>query len=46
LFQIFVAPETGIYMPGAPFLFVALLIAAILPLAWRMGRAEKARTAA
>jgi len=46
LFQIFVAPETGIYMPGAPFLFAALLIAAILPLAWRMGRAEKARTAA
>ncbi|MFW5881566.1 MAG: MFS transporter, partial [Roseicyclus sp.] len=41
LFGVFVSGEAGVYLPGAPFLFAALLVLAILPLAVRMGRAQR-----
>jgi DHA1 family tetracycline resistance protein-like MFS transporter len=41
LFGAFVSGEAGIYLPGAPFLFAALLVLAILPLAVRIGRAQR-----
>lgn len=38
LFQLSVSDRSPVYLPGAPFLFSAVLIAAIVPVAWRMGR--------
>jgi DHA1 family tetracycline resistance protein-like MFS transporter len=45
LFGVFVSGEAGIYLPGAPFLFAALLVLAILPLALAMGRSVGTRPA-
>ena len=39
LFGLFVSGELGVYLPGAPFLFSAMLALAILPLAIRIRRA-------
>ncbi|MDF0601501.1 MFS transporter [Psychromarinibacter sp. C21-152] len=39
VFSVFVAPDAAVRMPGAPFLLSAVLVAAILPLAWRLARA-------
>jgi DHA1 family tetracycline resistance protein-like MFS transporter len=41
LFGLFVSGEAGVYLPGAPFLFASLLVLAILPLAIRIGRAQR-----
>jgi DHA1 family tetracycline resistance protein-like MFS transporter len=38
LFGAFISGDLGVYLPGAPFLFSAVLVAAILPLAIRMRR--------
>ncbi len=39
MFGVFISGDLGLYLPGAPFLFAALLIAAIFPLTIRMARA-------
>jgi DHA1 family tetracycline resistance protein-like MFS transporter len=41
LFGVFISGEAGIYLPGAPFLFSALLVALILPLAIRIRRTQR-----
>jgi len=41
LFGVFISDEAGLYLPGAPFLFSALLVALILPLAIRIRRAQR-----
>lgn len=41
LFGLFVSGAAGVVLPGAPFLFAALLVLAILPLALRIGRAQR-----
>jgi MFS transporter, DHA1 family, tetracycline resistance protein len=41
LFGLFVSGAAGIYLPGAPFLFSAVLMLAILPLALRLLRAQR-----
>jgi DHA1 family tetracycline resistance protein-like MFS transporter len=41
LFGLFVSGEAGIYLPGAPFLVAGFLVLAILPLGWRIGRAQR-----
>ena len=41
MFGVFISGDLGIYLPGAPFLFSALLVAAIFPLAIRMRRFQR-----
>ena len=41
LFGAFVSGAAGIYLPGAPFLFSAILMLAVLPLALRLLRAQR-----
>lgn len=42
LFRAYVSEEAGHYVPGAPFLFSAILVVAILPLVLRLNRAGAA----
>jgi DHA1 family tetracycline resistance protein-like MFS transporter len=41
MFGMFISGEFGAYLPGAPFLFAAFLVASILPLAIRMRRVQR-----
>lgn len=40
VFSVFAGPDAAVRMPGAPFLLSALLVAAILPVAWRLARPQ------
>ena len=40
VFGAFVGDDAPIYWPGAPFALAALIVAVILPIAWRQGRAR------
>ena len=38
VFETFTDGEGELYLPGAPFLMAAMLVLAVIPLAWRLGR--------
>ncbi len=41
LFGLFVSGASGLYLPGAPFLFAGILVLALMPLALRLVRAHR-----